>query len=266
MSGPSFAITYKELQVIIASDRGYSRNIDDWNESQTYVINDVLTSGIARVYSPPPVNDEKISPDWTFLKPESQLAIAEGSTELTMPADFGSFSGPLSCQTSATSSNPWEIEWLNLGKIQRLYQLNPTVTGPPKYACEVVFRNIEPQSQGQRKGLKFYPTADMDYVINCVYTISPDKLTGANPMPYGGPQYRELYIASCLAVAELRFDNIIDGPKQMDFNRMLLAAVSADNKNRPQKLGYNADREPNYRAVGKYWGQWQCLYNGEPFE
>lgn len=262
----SFAITYDELRIIIAVQQGYGRDPAGWNENQLYVINDVTTSGIAQVYFPPPINGERVAPDWTFLKPQSSIGLASGADSIRLPDDFGSFAGPITVQSSTSVSAPWEVQWTNEGKIRQLQQLEPSRTGPPLYVCEAPLRDIN-APVGQRKSLMVFPTADANYTLDCVYSINPDRITGATPYCYGGPQYRELYIESCLAIAEQRFDDTLDGPHTTKFNMMLMGAVSADNKNRPQKLGYNGNRERfgRLRRHG-YWNQGQLLYNGQRFE
>jgi hypothetical protein len=262
MSSASFAITYDELRVIVATQQGYSRVPTEWNDNQKYVINDVVTSGIAQVYFPPPVNGEKVAPDWTFLKPESVIYLVEGSDTLRLPDDFGSFVGPL---TVLGSQSRWLIQWINEGKIRQMQQGDPERTGFPQYACEVPLREMT-EPQGQRKALIVFPTPDQDYTLQCVYSINPDRITGATPFCYGGPQYRELYIESCLAIAEQRFDDTLDGPHTAKFNMMLMGAVTADNKNRPQKLGYNGNIERGRRNYRLHTGQGELLYNGQPFE
>lgn len=262
MSGANLAITLKELSVIVANDRGYSRDPNQWTASQTFVIDQVVTSGVAQVYSPPPVNGEKIAPDWTFLKPITQVSLPAGSQQIRMPEDFGSVDGPIAVMADATTSQPWWIEWRNEALIYQLYQATPQITGPPRFAAETVLRNIDPPA-GQARGLIFFPIPDQDYILQIKYSIIPERLSGAQPYAYGGARYRELFIASCLATAEQRFDNVM-GVMTKKFNDMLLAAVSEDNKNRPQKLGYNANREgPAWRGY-QHVSPLAFFYNDEP--
>lgn len=264
MSCASFAIMYDDLRVIIATHQGYSRIPAEWNSNQAYVVKDIVDSGIAQVYFPPPVNGEKVAPDWTFLKPESTITLLSGNSTLRLPDDFGSFAGPLTLQPNSSVQATWIIEWTNEGKLRQMQQESVTSTGPPRYACEIPLKEMS-DPQGQRKAVMVFPTPDQNYTLQCVYSINPDRITGATPYCYGGPQYRELYIESCLAIAEQRFDDTLDGPHTAKFNMMLMGAVSADNKNRPQKLGYNGHVERGRRRFRQHSGQGQLLYNGQPF-
>lgn len=262
----SFAITFDELQVIVAVQQGYGRDPAGWNDNQKYVIADVVTSGVAQIYFPPPIKGEKVAPDWTFLKPQSTLHLDSGANSIRLPDDFGSFCGPVTVVSSTSVSAPWLVEWVNEGKIRQLQQLESSRTGPPTLICEAPLRDIN-APVGQRKSLMVFPTADAAYDLACVYSINPDRITGATPYCYGGAQYRELYIESCLWIAEQRFDDTMDGPHGIKFQMMLQGAVSADNKNRPQKLGYNGNRERGGRFQRHgYWNQGRLLYNGQPFE
>lgn len=262
MSGASLAIDVDELKIIVANDRGYSLDPTKWNPKQTYVINDVVTSGVAQVYFPPAIDGESVAPDWTFLKPITEVALNKGANQVLMPDDFGSCDGPIAVKTSATTGVPWTMEWTNEQALIVMQQASPFMCGPPKYVSEFVLRDNVPPT-GQRRGIMVFPGADQDYLLQVQYSINPNRLSGANPFPYGGAQYRELYISSCLAIAEQRFDGA-PGSAMMRFNKMLQAAVSADNKNRPQKIGYNANREgPAWRGY-RHGHPLTCFYNGQP--
>jgi len=262
MSGASLAIELTELSIIVATDRGYSPDPKRWNDKQRYVITDCVTSGVAQVYSPPAIEGEQIAPDWTFLKPITEISLVTGANQIKMPDDFGSCDGPVAVKTSATTGTPWWIEWTNEWALMGMNQATPFMTGPPRYIAEVALRDINPPS-GQRRALMVFPVADQDYLLQVKYSINPNRLSSAQPYAYGGPQYRELFIASCLAVAEQRFDGV-EGPAAKRFNTMLRAAVSQDNKNRPQKIGYNGNREaPSWRGY-RHPHPLICYYNDVP--
>src|ERR1022692_3194860 len=167
----NFAITFDELRTIVAVQQGYGQDMSGWNANQLYVLNDVVRSGIAQVYFPPPVNGEKVAPDWTFLKPQSTLDLPSGQDQITLPIDFGSFVGPITVLNSASA--PRLIQWTNEGKIRQMQQGFPTRTGPPLYACECPLR-MNGAPQGQSKALLVYPIPDGEYTLECVYSINPD--------------------------------------------------------------------------------------------
>ena len=262
MPGASLAIELNELSIIVANDRGYSLNPKNWNDKQKYIIDQVVASGVSQVYSPPPVDGEKIAPDWTFLKPITEVSLPSGVNRIKMPDDFGSIDGPIAIKSDANTVQPWWIMWRNENYILQLAGTSPAMIGPPKFAAECVFRDINPPS-GQVRGLLFFPTPDRDYTLQVKYSITPERLSGAQPYPYGGPRYRELFIASCLAISEQRYDNVM-GVMTKKFNQMLLAAVSEDNKNRPQQLGYNANVESQAWRGFQRPAPLAFYYNDEP--
>lgn len=262
----SFAITRDDLRLAVASQQGFSRVPSEWNSNQTYVIDEVVASGVAQVYFPPPVNGQQVAPDWTFLQPQSMITLLSGQDTLRLPEDFGSFAGPLTLEANSAVQSRWIIQWINVGKLRQMQQEGVTSTGPPRFASEIALRGPS-DPIGQHKGLLVFPTPDQNYDLSCTYSINPERLTGATPYAYGGAQYRELFIESCLAIAEQRFDDTMDGPHTAKFNLMLMGAVSADNKNRPQKIGYNGNVERG--RAGRYrqhTGQGTLLYNGQPFQ
>ena len=52
----------------------------------------------------------------------------------------------------------------------------------------------------------------------------------------------ETVLASCLAVFELRQNNVTEGPQQRLFMERLAASIAYDRKLKPLQLGYNGDR------------------------
>lgn len=263
MSGASFAITLDELEIIIANDRGYSLDRKKWNEKQKYAINDIVVSGVANVYFPPAVGEDKVAPDWTWLKPISEIALRTGERTVNLPDDFGNFNGGVAIKTDSTTTAPWWLKWSTDIKILEWYSTTPLSSGPPMYIADTASRIVQAPT-GQLRQLMVFPLPDQDYILRVSYSINPDKLSGARPYAYGGAQYRELYISSCRAVAEERYDLIDEGPAMKQFRRMLIMAVSQDNKNRPQALGYNGNNEPvSWRGQGRHNQGLNLFYNDE---
>lgn len=263
MPGASFAITLDELNIIVANDRGYSLDAKKWNPKQLYAINDIVVSGVAQVYFAPPIGDDKVAPDWTWLKPISEIALKTGAKTVTLPNDFGNFNGGVAVKSDTTTTQPWWLQWRNEGVLLELYQATPLMSGPPMYVADVATRVVQAPT-GQLRELMVFPLPDQDYILQVRYSINPDRLSGAKPYAYGGAQIRELYIASVLAVAERRYDLIDDGPATKHFNRMLMMAISQDNKNRPQSLGYNGNKETPGFAGNRHNQGMNIFYNDEP--
>lgn len=262
MAGPSLAITFDELQVAIADHQGFSLDPTKWNPKQKYVIGECTKSGVARVYKPKPLDGREVAIEWSWLRPQTDMFLASGAQQIRLPAEFGSFAGILTLKTTQTNSSPFRVQWRNEGVLRGLYSTTPSATGQPRFASEGVERGPD-GVDGQHKILLVYPAADQDYTVQAVWNINPNRLTGSNPQCYGGEQYRELFLESCLAVAEQRFDNA-PGVHTALFEQMLAAAISADNRNKPQKLGYNGNRAREY--LGRHSQAGPVTYNGQSFD
>lgn len=95
---------------------------------------------------------------------------------------------------------------------------------------------------GQRFEMLLYPKPSAANILSFQMNILPEKLTGANPQIYGGAAHSETVLESCLAVAEERYDDTLNGLHKSKFVEKLFASVSLDSKmNRPENLGNNRD-------------------------
>lgn len=259
---PTLAGTYSELRSAVAVYAGYDPDSTRWNANQAAAIEECVKAGVRQFYYPTAVPNVSSPPDWSFLRPEAVLQFPEGSTEIRLPDDFGAFCGPLTIRNTSTASvRPFLIQWVNEGRLRGMYSSTPSMTGPPLAACEVPLKGTG-ALQGQRKQLLVFPTSDQDYELQCVYYVNPDCLTGAFPYAYGGPQHYETLKASCLSYYEEIYDNITNGPLKMKFIERLVASVSLDNRNKPQRLGYNGNREPWDDGRINHWWNGSVTYNG----
>jgi hypothetical protein len=75
-------------------------------------------------------------------------------------------------------------------------------SGTPQYAATRPLASDGTRQQGYE--IVFYPTPDADMELSYRYSVVPDTLSGDRPFPFGGRQYAELLLQSCLSVAEQR--------------------------------------------------------------
>jgi len=181
---------------------------------------------------------------------------------IRMPEDFGSVDGPIAVKADATTSQPWWIDWKNENTIYQMYQTSPQFTGPPRFACETVLRNIDPPA-GQARAIMFFPTPDQNYILQIKYSIIPDAALRCSAIrlrrgQIPGVIHRELLGHGRAAIRQH------DGVMTKKFNDMLLAAVSEDNKNRPAKIGYNANRENQAWRGYRHTCPTAFYYNDDP--
>lgn len=263
MAESTLAAQLSDLQQRVTAFMGWPNPPTD--SQMIAALREIVAEGIRQVVVPPPLQEGGPSYDWSFLHPTSTLDFPQNATAINLPDDFGGCEGPITIQTTATTAQPWRIEWRNEGQIRQMYAQAPQVTGPPMFASVSPLRNPGGQ-QGQRWELLIYPGADQDYTLQVQYYILPDYLTGATPYPYGGAAHASLYLESCLAIAEQYQDDAMS-IHTIKFKERLAASIGQDRKNKPQKIGYNGDRSDRIemnRGDTHIWAP-AATYNGQQF-
>ena len=267
MGEPTLSLKKSDLQSAAGHFLGYGRGPlfggAAWTTDQQYDINFVSNSGYRQFLYPSVGGDAKMTYDWSFLKPTGSFILPAGSGTIALPDDFGGFDGQITIVTSNVNSWPWRIDWRNEGTIREMYMVTPTFTGPPMYAAENVLKGTSP-TQGQRYNLLIYPQADQNYTLQCPYFLNPDALTDTFPYCLGGAQHTETTLAAVIAAAELFLDDA-KGSRWEYFQERLQGSIAADRKNKPQTVGYNADRSDSsdvyWRGPVHGWGP-PVTYNG----
>lgn len=260
----TLAITFAELKARITSFMGWGRGSDygdtPLTSDQSFQLQGLLASGLRQFYYPPPLEGERVSHDWSFLRPTCTLTLALGDSTLALPDDFGGFEGRITLVPSATQT--WTpIDLFNEGLVrQRAVQL-PAATGIPEMAALVWLKGTT-ASAGQRAQLLFWPQADKDYPINFQYYVLPDYLQTAFPYHLGGMAHAETILESCLATAEQRLDDSAT-VHSLKFKERLAASINIDRKMKPQRLGYNGD---NSDALAARCGNLHWNFPGITFQ
>ena len=116
-----------------------------------------------------------------------------------------------------------------------------------------LFAAIQPKTHdatvGQRWQITFFPVPNAVWTFYGRYKIRPLNLDGTNLYPLGGSAMAEVFLESCLAVAEKRW---VEDTKihQEEFQRLLLQAIDHDaDVFSADFLGYNSD-ESEMRGTG----------------
>lgn len=271
MPEPTLALTYSDLLAEVGFHLGYGRGAAKGDTAftarQQTTLDYVIKSGLRQFYYPPPLPGEKSSYDWSFLKPTATLTLQKGAQTVALPDDYGGFDGQVTIVPQGVTCQPWKIDWENEGRIRQRYAAYPSLVAPPRYVAQESLKGTTPNN-GQRFQLYFFPTADQSYTLQVPYYVNPDYLTTANPYHYGGAQHAETVIQSCLAIAEQKLDDDRD-VQQVKFMERLAASIAMDRKNKPQRLGYNADRSDrpeNWRHGWQHWFAPPSTYNGQSFD
>jgi len=184
---------------------------------------------------------------WGFLRPTHRFQTADGQRRYTLPLDFEQF--PRDLYFDGDNYQHPSITQLPAGRLQQMYAEYASTGVPTNYALEVQSHDGANQQQYQ---LVLHPTPDNAYTIVGTYQVGPIRtLSTARPYFPGGPEYRELFIASCLAAVEAKF---LDGKsdKFESFQMALTAAISRDLRKQPRNLGQMSGRRGRGRDAYRH--------------
>ena len=236
MSETSMALVYDDLRQGVGEFLGFTRNIAGWTAASLLTANAITMSGIAQACYPPVLPGQSSAHEWSFLKVVTTFDTIVGQLLYHAPGDYNGIDGDMTILQSNSTNFP--IEVVPEPRIRRLQSLAPTATGRPENVAEI------PTSSGGLSNQQFdfmvWPSPDAAYPLSYRYKINPLRLTSGAPYPPGGPQHAEMFMESCLAVAERRRDGVI-GIHYQAFMERLAASVSQDLAHKPQNFGYNGD-------------------------
>jgi len=157
-----------------------------------------------------------------------------------LPSTFGgSFDGNLHYKPGTNVLWP-PVKIVSDQQIRRRRQDDTTADRPLYASVRPV--TFDPTT-GQRWEITFYPTPNNVYELQGRYTVVPTMLSAVNKYPLGGVAMSEVFVESCLAIAEQRLNDQVIGPHTKRFEALLEGAIANDAEaHAPDTLGYNADR------------------------
>lgn len=132
----------------------------------------------------------------------------------------------------------------------------------PNYAA-IRFKESD-RTTGQRQEVLFYPRPNDSWILSYEYEAYSGTLTDSYPYTLGGMQLAELFIESCLAVAENRFGDEL-GQHNQQYAALLRDAIARDKKRGPRffgQMGNVEGIEDVYRRHGDTGGQYDITYKG----
>lgn len=236
MAESSLSIGYPELCSEVGFLIGYGRDSADWSTAQEDEIDRVVQSGVRNVYFPPAQVAELAGYQWSWLQPTATLPLLADTDTYDLPDDFGDLIGELHYAEGTSRQAIVRIA----SRLLRDMQTHREQSDYPRYVA-VDFKASDGAS-GQRHQAVFYPTPPADVDVTYRYEAYTGKLTDANPYPLGGMQLAELYLESCLAVAEKRVHDIV-GLHNEQYVALLYDQAARDRKRGAQLYGPMGHRE-----------------------
>lgn len=265
MPEPTLALRRYQLAAKVGDFLGYGRGSEysetAWTTRQQADIDDCIESGLRSFYWP--ASADGTIHQWSFLRPTATLTLASGADSVGLPYDFGGIEGDITLLDSGRV--PLPVKLAGEGAIRNLYAQQPDATGHPELAAVVPLK-VKGTKSGQRQELLVWPAADQEYTLELAYYLLPNALTDADPYAYGGAAHAETILEACLAVAELRKDDML-GPHDQKFRERLVASIAADRRLKPQSLGYNGDDSDGagYRRR-RVWPYATATWDGVEYE
>lgn len=226
MPDSNLSLTYDELRQRIGKERGHGTDIERWSDSEKENIEFIIKDALRTFYS-------GSGYEWSFLKPLAELTIANGTTSLVLPADFGFLIGNIYFDEPAFSTPLMVVG--DVQDILRMRQQSET-SGRPSIAAFSVM-GAPGQTHNQRQTLEFWPEASDSYDLVCRYSVLPDALSSTSQYCYGGQMHAETIKEACLAASE-KFDGV-QGLHSQLYMQCLNASITNDRKLKPQSLGMN---------------------------
>ena len=240
MAESSLSIGFVDLKQAVGHFLGYGATETQWTATQAAEIEGVVQSGVRRVYYPPAVNAETLGYEWSFLQPTTTLTVTAGVADYDLPDDLGRLSGDL--HYAADQRRP-PVILVSLGTLLSMRSHEERSDAPAFMATRF---KASDGSTGSRQEVLLYPEPDVEYVLTYEYDAYSGKLTDEYPYPLGGMSLAELFLESCLAVAEQRVNDEV-GSHTAIFQALLVDAIARDRKHGARYFGPMGHRESDSR-------------------
>ncbi len=181
--------------------------------------------------------------------------IKRSPANYNLPDDFGRTIGDLHFSSNEVRM---PVRIIPVGKILDM-RARSDESGAPYFAA--VRPKTSTGSTGQRQEIIFYPEPDQAYTLYHNYEAYSGELTDALPYPLGGMQMSELYIESCLAVAEQRMNNEA-GLHSQTYQILLADAITRDKNKSAHFHGNIGGAERDFGRDTLRWRRGRELYSG----
>lgn len=180
------------------------------------------------------------------------------TSKFDLPDNFGRLVGSLHFPANEYRQS---VTIVPIGKILEMRASN-AFSSTPRFAA-TRYKTTD-GSSGQRQEILFFPQPDQTWEMLYEYEAYNGALTEANPYPLGGMQLAELYIESCLAVAESRLEDVV-GIHAAQYQALLADAIARDRKRSARsygQMGHVEDVHDHRRRYGAAYSQYPITING----
>lgn len=247
MAESTNAIGFADLKQEVGRYLGYGPTSGNWSAAQESHIESIVNAGVRRVYF-------SSGHQWDWMRKPCAIPILEGVVYYDMPDDFGQFIGNLHYDDAVYQS---PIVQTSAGDIHDYRCGSEFVQAP---YCFATHFKITDGSTGSRQEMLVWPTPDRDYTVYGEYNVYTGKLSDTYPYPAGGAELTELYIESCLAVAEQKTGDAAGIHSQL-FVGLLQAAIQRDKLRGPKVYGWMGHKESlNGRMEGEAYRRNSTIY------
>ncbi len=259
MAESGLSVGYANLRKAVGYYLGYGQSVSDWssNTDKTAHVEDAIQSGVRQVYYPPAIDKSILGYEWSWLRPTTTLTTADGTGDYDLPDDFGTLFGLFHFPADEYRTS---IAIVSIGKLLAMRAVDQS--GPPRYAA--IRYKAEDRTTGSRQEVLFYPEPNEIWALPYEYEAYSGALSTGYPYPLGGMQLAELYIESCLSIAEQRY-NDETGLHTQRYQALLLDAVARDRKRGASVYGQMGGGERGLTEFrrGYTGGTYPITYKGE---
>lgn len=221
----SVTTDYSLVKAEIASFLGTPES--DWDSRTASDVESAIRKGIDAVVH------NAANHQWSWMRPIHRFSTVAGQRRYPMPLDFEQI---IDC--IAFDGDEYGYSGLTQLPASRLLQLASQyddTSVPCHFALEV---ETHDGASEQTQILVLHPTPDKIYQLVAPYQVGPIRsLSEDRPWFPGGPQNRELFIASCLAMTESKFMDQAAFDKRERFEQDLASAIGRDHRNQPRNFG-----------------------------
>jgi len=183
------------------------------------------------------------------------------TSKYDLPDDLGRVVGSIHFPTNEYRRS---VTIVPIGALLEMRARN-AYTAYPVYAA--IRYKASDGSGGQRQEILFFPQPDQNWTMLYEYEAYNGALSDSYPYPLGGMQLAELYIESCLAVAESRLNDEI-GLHTAQYQALLIDAIARDRKHDARSygpMGHVEDTHDRRHRYGAAYTNLPIVIDGVPY-